>query len=70
MFLEKEDVSLYYEVKGSREPLILIHGVIDAASVFSRDNVVGDTVFMVATIVVAIVYCLYLSKQSTPERAE
>ncbi|MDO4621912.1 MAG: alpha/beta hydrolase [Eubacteriales bacterium] len=28
MYLEKEDVSLYYEVTGSGEPLILIHGVI------------------------------------------
>ena len=28
MFLEKDDVSLYYEVRGSGEPLILIHGVI------------------------------------------
>ena len=56
----------YYK-GGSLLACILIHGIIDAASVFSRDNVVGDTVFMVATIVVAIVYCLYLSKQPTPE---
>ena len=52
---------------GSLLACILIHGVIDAASVFSRDNVVGDTVFMVATILTAIIYCLYLSKQPTPE---
>ena len=52
---------------GSLLACILIHGIIDAASVFSRDNVVGDTVFMIATIVVAIVYCLYLSKQPTPQ---
>ena len=59
-----------YLKSGSLLACILIHGIIDAASVFSRDNVVGDTVFMIATIVVAIVYCLYLSKQPTPERAE
>ena len=59
-----------YLKSGSLLACILIHGIIDAASVFSRDNVVGDTVFMVATIVVAIVYCLYLSKQPTPERVE
>ena len=52
---------------GSLLACILIHGIIDAASVFSRDNVVGDTVFMVATILTAIIYCLYLSKQPTPE---
>ena len=59
-----------YLKSGSLLACILIHGIIDAASVFGRDNVVGDTVFMIATIVVAIVYCLYLSKQSTPEQAE
>lgn len=31
MFLEKEDVKLYYEVRGNGEPLLLIHGaVVDA----------------------------------------
>ena len=59
----------YYK-GGSLLPCILIHGIIDAASVFGRDTVTGDTVFMVATIVVAVVYCLYLSKQPTPERKE
>lgn len=52
---------------GSLLACILIHGIIDAASVFSRDNLVGDTVFMVATILTAIVYCIYLSKQPTPQ---
>lgn len=28
MFLEKEDVSLYYEVMGEGDPLILIHGLV------------------------------------------
>ena len=59
-----------YLKSGSLLACVLIHGIIDAASVFSRDNVVGDTVFMVATIVVAIVYCLYLAKQPTPKQAE
>ena len=36
MFLEKEDVSLYYEVRGSGEPLILIHGVIVDADLYSK----------------------------------
>lgn len=60
----------YYK-GGSLLPCILIHGIIDALSVYSRDNLVGDTVFMVATILTAIVYCWYLHKQPTPgeERA-
>ncbi len=36
MFLEKEDVSLYYEVRGSGAPLILIHGVIVDADLYSK----------------------------------
>lgn len=36
MFLEKEDVSLYYEVRGDGDPLILIHGVMVDAGLFER----------------------------------
>ena len=36
MFLEKEDVSLYYEVRGEGEPLILIHGLIVDAELFEN----------------------------------
>ena len=36
MFLEKEDVSLYYEERGEGSPLILIHGVIVDAGLFSQ----------------------------------
>lgn len=44
MYLEKEDFSLYYEVLGEGEPLLLIHGVIvdgglyeEGAKILSRD---------------------------------
>lgn len=57
----------YYK-GGSLLPCILIHGVIDALSVLGRDTVVGDTVYIVATVLTALVYCLYLSKQPTPQR--
>ncbi len=36
MRLEGKDVSLYYEVRGSGTPLIMIHGVIVDANLFSR----------------------------------
>lgn len=36
MYLEKEDVSLYYEVRGTGKPLVLIHGVIVDAGLFER----------------------------------
>lgn len=35
MFIEKDDVSLYYEVRGNGDPLILIHGVIVDANLYA-----------------------------------
>ena len=52
----------YYK-GGSLLPCILIHGIIDAASAFSRDSAYGDVIFMIATIVVALVYCAFMAKQ-------
>ena len=57
----------YYK-GGSLLPCILIHGVIDALSVFGRDTVLGDTVYIVATVLGAVAYCLYLANQPTPRR--
>lgn len=36
MYLEKEDVSLYYEVRGEGEPLLLIHGAVVDADLYRR----------------------------------
>ena len=36
MFLEKEDVSLYYEVRGQGQPLLLIHGVIVDGGLYKK----------------------------------
>ena len=36
MYLEKEDVSIYYEVRGRGTPLILIHGVIVDADLYTK----------------------------------
>ena len=36
MFLEKEDVSLYYEVQGQGQPLLLIHGVIVDGGLYEK----------------------------------
>lgn len=36
MYLEKKDVSLYYEVYGEGEPLLLIHGVIVDAQLYQQ----------------------------------
>ena len=36
MFLEKEDVSLYYEVQGQGQPFLLIHGVIVDGGLYEK----------------------------------
>ena len=53
---------------GSLLPCVLIHGIIDAASVYGRDSYWGDLIFMIATIVTAIVYCLYMARLPNPKR--
>ena len=36
MFLDTEDVNLYYEVKGEGEPLLLVHGVVVDAGLYDE----------------------------------
>lgn len=50
---------------GSIIPCIIAHSVIDALSVLGRDNELVDWIYIGATIVVAIVYSIYLSRIST-----
>ena len=55
---------------GSLLPCIAIHSLIDVFSVFARDNETAHWAYIIATVATAIVYCLYLRKQPTPEAAE
>ena len=52
---------------GSLLPCIVIHGLIDVFSVFARDNEAAHWAYIIATVAVAVAYCLYLRKQPTPE---
>ena len=54
-----------YMKGGSLWPCVIVHGLVDAASMFCTDSMAADTVYMVATIAVAAVYCVYLSRQET-----
>lgn len=56
----------YYK-GGSLWPCVIVHGLVDAASMFrsSADSTASDMAYIIATIVVAIVYCGYLSRQKT-----
>ena len=49
MYLDKEDVSLYYEVKGAGEPLLLIHGVVVDAGLYDRTSELLAEHFQVIT---------------------
>ena len=52
---------------GSLLPCIAIHSLIDAFSVFARDNEAAHWAYITATVLTAVVYCLYLRKLPTPE---
>ena len=47
---------------GSLFPCIIAHSMIDAFSMFGADNALVDQIYVGITIVVAIVYCIYLVK--------
>ena len=55
---------------GSLLPCIAIHSLIDVFSVFARDNEIAHWAYIIATVAVAVVYCLYLKKLPTPEPEE
>ena len=47
---------------GSIIPCIIAHSMIDALSLFGADNELVDWIYIGVTIVVAIVYCIYLGR--------
>ncbi|MCR5674651.1 MAG: CPBP family intramembrane metalloprotease [Lachnospiraceae bacterium] len=50
---------------GSMFPCITAHAMIDALSLFGADNALIDRIYIGVTIVVAIVYCIYLGRLKT-----
>ena len=52
---------VFYKCK-SLLPVILAHGLVDVFSKFSAGDLTSEWIYMGATIVVAIVYCIYLAK--------
>ena len=47
---------------GSIIPCIIAHSAIDALSVIGADNMLIDWIYIISTIVVAFLYCIYLRK--------
>lgn len=56
---------VYYKC-GSMIPCIMAHALIDVFSLFAAENELFDRIYIGSTIVVAIVYCLYLSRLASP----
>lgn len=52
---------VFYKCK-SLLPCIFTHGLVDAFSKFSANNITAEWIYMGATIVAAVVYCSYLVK--------
>ncbi|MCR4764216.1 MAG: CPBP family intramembrane metalloprotease [Lachnospiraceae bacterium] len=55
---------------GSIIPCIIAHSMIDALSLFGADNAIVDWIYVGTTIVVAIVYCIYLGRLHSSESVE
>ena len=55
---------------GSLWPCIVAHGLVNAFSKFARESVMTTWVYMAATIVVAMVYCLWLSRLAPEDSAK
>lgn len=60
---------VFYKSK-SLIPCILAHGLVDVFSKFSANNITSEWIYMGVTIVVAIVYCIYLTKAADKAEAE
>ena len=52
---------------GSIIPCIIAHSLIDFLSLFGADTELGSWIYIGATIVTAIVYCIYLSRLQPPK---
>lgn len=58
--------TMAYYKSGSLIPCIIAHAMIDALSLYGADSKFGDGFYIGATIVTAIIYCIYLGRlQST-----
>ena len=56
-------LTLVFYKSGSLLICIAVHGLVDAFSKFAGENITMSWVYMGATIVIAIIYCAYLSRK-------
>lgn len=55
-------LTMVFYKSGSLIPCIIAHAMIDVFSLFGADSKLTDSIYIGATVVVAIVYCVYLGR--------
>ncbi len=63
-------LTMVFYRSGSLIPCIIAHAMIDVFSLFGADNRAADWISIGATIVIAIVYCFYLSRLKPEESGD
>ena len=59
--------TMVFYKSGSLLPCIIAHALIDVFSLFSADNKMADWIYIGATIVTAVIYCIYLGRLKDKE---
>lgn len=60
-------LTLVFYKSGNLWPCIIAHAMIDAFSLYGADSKNGDYIYIAATVIVAIIYCVYLNGLKTKE---
>lgn len=55
-------LTMVFYKSGKLLPCIIAHGLIDAFSTIAVDNPITDKIYVCVTIIVSILYCIYLSR--------
>ena len=58
-------LTMVFYKSGNLIPCIIVHALIDVFSLYGRDNELMDWIYIGATIVVSVLYCIYLGKLKT-----
>ena len=62
-------LTMVFYKSGSLIPCIIVHAMIDVFSLYGSDNELADWIYIGATIVTAVFYCIYLNRLNTQESA-
>ena len=61
-------LTMVFYKSGSLLPCIIVHAMVDVFSLYGADNELADWIYIGATIVTAVLYCIYLGKLKTTLR--